>query len=87
MPEFGLGGTRHKDGVSSGQARKRNVRTCRSDAKGRVQVDGLHERASTDAENRGGAIRSSDEARESGQSEGIASSRRRCRSTACGMSR
>ena len=85
-PEFRPGGTRHKGGVSSDQALIRNVRTCRSDAKGRVQVDGLHEHASTDAEHRGGAVRSSEEARESGWSEGTALSSRRDRPTACGMS-
>ena len=82
IPEFRLGGTRHKGGVSSDQAQIRNVRTCRSDAKERTQVDSLRERASTNAEHRGGAIRSSDETHESGWSEGVASSRRRDRSTA-----
>ena len=87
MPGNWLGGTRHKGGVSPDQARIRNVRTCRSDAKGRAQVEGLHERASTDAGHRGGAIRSSVEARESERSEGIASFGRRDRSTGYGMSR
>ena len=86
-PEFRLGGTRHKGGVSSEQALIRNVRTCRSDGKGRTQVEGLHKRASTDAEHRGGAVRSSEEARESVQSQGTALSSLRQRSTACGMSR
>ena len=57
-PELWLGGNRHKGGVSPEQAWIRNVRTCRSDEKGRAQVEGLHKRASTDAEHRGGAVRS-----------------------------
>lgn len=85
-PEFRLDDTRHKGGVSLDRARVRNVRTCRSDAKGRAQVDSLHERASTDAEHRDGATRSSDESGESRWSEGVASSCRRDVSTACGMS-
>lgn len=86
-PEFRRGGARHKGGVSWDQARIRNVRTCRSDEKGRAQADGLRKRASTDAEHRGGAVRSSEEARESRWSEGAALSSWWNRSTARGRSR
>lgn len=71
-PVYRLGGVRHKGGVSSIQALVWNVGTCRSDDKGRIRVDGLHEDASTDAEHRGGAARSSEEVPEKGWSEGAA---------------
>jgi len=86
-PAYWLGGARHKGGVSSIQALMWNVRTCRSDAKERAQAEGLRESASTDAEHRGGATRSSWESRESGRSKGVALSGRSCRPTACGRSR
>jgi hypothetical protein len=38
-----------------------NMRTCRSDVKGETQVTNTHEGLSTDAEHRGGLLRSSDE--------------------------
>ena len=43
------------------QALVRNVRTCRSDAKGEVSSGQSREGESTDAENRGGAARIRDE--------------------------
>jgi len=39
MPADCPSGDRHKDGVSPAQARVRNVRTCRLDAKGDIQVE------------------------------------------------
>src|SRR5689334_21501611 len=57
-PDFGLGGIRHGGGVTSVQARGRNLGTCRSDAKGEVQVGGTHEDERIEAEHRGGAARS-----------------------------
>lgn len=86
-PAYWLGGARHKGGVSPIQALMWNVRTCRSDAKGRTQAEGLRESASTNAEHRGGATRSSDDSRESGRSQGVASSSRSCRPTGDGRSR
>jgi len=44
--------------VTSVQARVRNLGTCRSDVKGEVQVGGTHKGESTEAEHRGGAVRS-----------------------------
>jgi hypothetical protein len=87
VPVYWLDGARHKGGVSPIQALMWNVRTCRSDAKGRTQAEGLREGASTDAEHRGGATRSSGESRESGRSQGVASSSRSCRPTGDGRSR
>jgi hypothetical protein len=86
-PAYWLGGARHKGGVSPIQALMWNVRTCRSDVKGRAQAEGLRESASTDAEHRGGATRSRWESRESGRSKGVASSSPILRPTACGRSR
>jgi hypothetical protein len=43
------------------QALVRNVGTCRSDAKGEAQANGLREGESTDAGHRGGVARSRDE--------------------------
>ena len=60
-PDFGLGGIRHGGGVTSVQARVRNLGTCRPDAKGEVQVGSPHEDERTEAGHRGGATRSSDE--------------------------
>ena len=71
-PAYWLGGVRHKGGEILIQARMWNVGTCRSDAKGRIQAEGLREDASTNAEHRGGAARSSDEIPETGWSKGAA---------------
>ena len=60
-PDFGLGGIRHGGGVTSVQARVRNLGTCRSDAKGEVQVGSPHEDERTEAGHGGGAVRSRDE--------------------------
>lgn len=57
-PEFWPGGIRHGGGVTSILAHVWNLGTCRSDAKGEVQVGGPHEGERTDAEHRGGATRS-----------------------------
>ena len=43
------------------QALVRNVGTCRPDAKGETQANGLREGESTDAGHRGGVARSRDE--------------------------
>lgn len=43
------------------QALVRNSGTCRPDAKGEAQADGLREGESTDAGHRGGVARSRDE--------------------------
>jgi len=43
------------------QALVRNSGTCRPDAKGEAQADGLRESESTDAGHRGGVARSRDE--------------------------
>ena len=67
-----LDGVRHKGGMTLILALVRNVGTSRSDAKGEIQVGSPHENESTDAERRGGATRSSDEACESKWSEGVA---------------
>ena len=47
-------GIRHEGGVTLIQALVRNVGTCRPDVKGEVQMNDLHEDASTDAGHRGG---------------------------------
>jgi hypothetical protein len=47
--------------VSSVQACVWNLRTCRSDAKGEIQVGSPHEGERTEAEHRGGATRSREE--------------------------
>ncbi len=60
-PVYCPGGIRHEGGVTVIQALVRNVGTCRSDAKGEVRVGGPHKDESTDAERRGGAVRSRDE--------------------------
>jgi len=51
-------GTRLEGGVNPDQALVRNVRTCRLDAKGDVQVGEPHENQSTDARHRDGVARS-----------------------------
>ena len=60
-PDFWLSGIRHGGGVTSILARVRNLGTCRSDAKGEVQVGSPHEDERTEAGHRGGAVRSRDE--------------------------
>ena len=60
-PDFWLSGIRHGGGVTSVQARVRNLGTCRPDAKGEVQVGSPHEDERTEAGHRGGAVRSRDE--------------------------
>jgi hypothetical protein len=42
MPADGPIGIRHIGGVTSIQALVRNLRTCRPDVKGEIQVEGLH---------------------------------------------
>ena len=61
QPAYRPGGIRHEGGVTAIQALVWNVGTCRSDAKGEVRVGGPHKDESTDAERRGGAVRSRDE--------------------------
>ena len=51
----------HEGGVTLNQASMWNAGTCRSDAKGEIQIGGPYEGESTDAGHRGGATRSSDE--------------------------
>src|SRR5207302_664689 len=60
-PEARPSGIRHIDGAKLNQALVRNVRTCRSDAKGEVSSGQNREDESTDAEHRGGAARIRDE--------------------------
>jgi len=60
-PVCGPTGIRHKGGVTLIQALVRNLGTCRSDAKGEIQAEGLREDESTDAGHRGGGVRSRDE--------------------------
>src|SRR5689334_6544794 len=60
-PVDGLSGIRHEGGVTPAQALMRNVRTCRSDAKGDAQAGHTCKSKSTDAEHRGGVVRSRDE--------------------------
>lgn len=51
-------GVRHIGGVTLVQASVRNVGTCRPDAKGEAQADGLRKSQSTDAGHRDGGARS-----------------------------
>jgi hypothetical protein len=60
-PVDGPHGVRHGGGVTLIWALVRNVGTCRSDAKGELQVGSPHERESTEAEHRGGGVRSREE--------------------------
>jgi RNA-directed DNA polymerase len=60
-PVDGLSGVRHEGGVTSAQASVRNVRSCRCDVKGEVQAGNPCEGESTEAQHRGGVIRSRDE--------------------------
>lgn len=58
MPADGPIGIRHKGGVTLIQALVRNLGTCRPDAKGEIQAEGLRKDESTDAGRRGGDARS-----------------------------
>lgn len=58
MPADGPFGIRHKGGVTLTQASVRNLGTCRPDAKGEIQAEGLRKDESTDAGHRGGDVRS-----------------------------
>ena len=60
-PEACPSGIRHVGGAKLNQALVRNVRTCRSDAKGKGTSGQNREAESTDAPARGGLLRSSDE--------------------------
>lgn len=55
-------GIRHIDGMNMTWALVRNMGTCRCDVKGETQVSDPHQCESTDAQHRGGRLRSSDEA-------------------------
>src|ERR1700682_2900887 len=57
-PEGCPSGIRHVGGAKLNLALVRNVRTCRSDAKGEVSSGQNREDESTDAEHRGGVARS-----------------------------
>ena len=57
-PDYRPSGIRHKGGVTTIRARVRNLGTCRSDAKGEVQVGSPRKDERTEAEHRGGATRS-----------------------------
>jgi hypothetical protein len=57
-PVYRPHGVRHGGGVTVLWALVWNVGTCRSDAKGEPQVGSPHERESTEAEHRGGVVRS-----------------------------
>jgi hypothetical protein len=56
-----LNGIRYKDGMSCIEALKRNLGTCRSNAKGKIQVGRTYKDESTNVRHRDGLIRSSDE--------------------------
>lgn len=58
MPADCSTGARHEGGVTLYQASVRNVRTCRPDVKGEVQVESFCENESTDAGHRDGDVRS-----------------------------
>src|SRR5262247_4789104 len=60
-PEGRSSGIRHVGGAKLNLALVRNVRTCRTDAKGEVSSGQNREDESTDAEHRGGVARSRDE--------------------------
>ena len=60
-PEACPSGIRHVGGAKLNRALVRNVRTCRTDAKGEVSSGHNREDESTDAEHRGGVARSRDE--------------------------
>lgn len=56
IPADGPFGIRHKGGVTLTQASVRNLGTCRPDAKGEIQAEGLRKDESTDAGHRGGDV-------------------------------
>jgi hypothetical protein len=58
MPADGPIGIRHKGGVTLIRALVRNLGTCRPDAKGELQAEGLRKDESTDAGHRGEDARS-----------------------------
>ena len=58
MPADGPTGVRHEGGVTLRQASIRNTGTCRSDVKGETQAVSHREGLSTEAEHRGGDVRS-----------------------------
>ena len=60
-PVEGLSGVRHEGGVTTAQALVRNSGSCRCDAKGEVQAGAPGKGESTDAQHRGGAVRSREE--------------------------
>jgi hypothetical protein len=61
LPAYCPIGVRHEGGVTLGRASIRNTGTCRSDVKGGIQAASRREDLSTDAECRGGDVRSRDE--------------------------
>jgi hypothetical protein len=61
MPADCPTGVRHEGGVTLRQASIRNTGTCRSDAKGEIQVASRRKGQSTEAEHRGGDVRSREE--------------------------
>ncbi len=61
MPVDGPVGIRHIGGMTLIQASVRNLGTCRLDAKGEVQTEGLRKDESTDAGHRDGDVRSRNE--------------------------
>jgi hypothetical protein len=71
-PAYRPRGVRPEGGVSPVRAAMWNVGTCWPMPREKLQAGDPRERESTDAASRGGAVRSSDEARESGSSEGAA---------------
>ena len=54
-------GNRHEDGVTLMQALVRNVGTCHCDVKGEIQVTDPHKDERTEAQYRGGDIRTRNE--------------------------
>jgi hypothetical protein len=58
MPVDGPVGIRHIGGITLIQASVRNLGTCRPDAKGEIQVEGLHKDESTNAVHRDRDVRS-----------------------------
>ena len=60
-PAYCPTGVRHEGGVTLRQASIRNTGTCRSDVKGETQAVSHREGQSTDAEHRGGDVRSREE--------------------------
>lgn len=83
-PAYGLGGVRRGGRVIPFQALVGNVGTCHLDVKGEIQRSRPPKEKSTNAGNRGGAARSSEEAVERSRSEGAALSRRDHESTRVG---